>query len=44
MVLDELQTLFNISPLYAVKYVSAANWAHGQQMHDGERTEAASSR
>lgn len=36
IILNEMQTLFNISPLYVVKYVSAANWAHRQRMHDAE--------
>lgn len=42
--LDDLQTLFNISPLDAVKYVPAAVGAYGQQMHDDEGTDAACSR
>lgn len=35
-----MYALFNISPLYTVKYVSAANGAHRHRMHDDERTDA----
>lgn len=41
--LDEMDALFDISSLYTVKYVSAANGTHRHRMHDDERTDAARS-